>query len=194
MSQSSIFPGGDIKVYFRREPLTVIIEGSSFFRPREAGSAPTPIISLSQNFSDDFELISTVLERGALPVPKNYKDRELGYRALYAAVQYLTRKRRRGRSKVEVFVSHAHEDKDLAQRLVRAIELGLHVPSDAIRCTSVPGYDFTPGTDFVEALKEELTGASCVVGLCTERQMNFSGVFLSSERRGVWPIRPCSCR
>lgn len=130
-----------------------------------------PIISLSQNFSDDFELISTVLERGALPVPKNYKDRELGYRALYAAVQYLTRERRHGRSKVEVFVSHAHEDKDLAQRLVRAIELGLHVPSDAIRCTSVPGYDFTPGTDFVEALKEELTGASCVVGLWTQRGM-----------------------
>ena len=72
---------------------------------------------------------------------------------------------------MEVFVSHAHEDKDLAQRLVRAIELGLHVPSDAIRCTSVPGYDFTPGTDFVEALKEELTGASCVVGLWTQRGM-----------------------
>ena len=130
-----------------------------------------PIISLSQNFSDDFELISTVLERGALPVPKNYKDRELGYRALYAAVQYLTRERRRGSSTVEVFLSHAHEDRDLAQRLVRAIELGLQVPSGAIRCTSVPGYDFTPGTDFITALKEELTGASCVVGLWTPRSM-----------------------
>src|SRR5262249_37967100 len=36
-----------------------------------------PIICLSQNF-DDFELISTVLERGALPVPKNYEKRDLG--------------------------------------------------------------------------------------------------------------------
>ena len=136
------------------------------------GNRPkVPIVSLSQNFSNDFELISTVLERGALPVPKNYQHRELGYRALYAAVQYLTRERRRNRSKVEVFVTHAHEDEDLAQRLVTAIELGLQVPSDAIRCTSVPGYGFAPGTNFIEALKEELTRASCVVGLWTPRSM-----------------------
>jgi len=131
------------------------------------GRSKIPIVSLSQNFSDDFELMSTVLERGALPVPKNYQARELGYRTLYAAVQYLTRERRRDRTKVEMFVSHAHADKDLAQWLVRAIEMGLHVPADAIRCTSVPGYDFPPGTDFMQALKEELTGARCVVGLWT---------------------------
>jgi hypothetical protein len=62
---------------------------------------------------------------------------------------------------VEVFISHAHEDREIAQRLVRVVELGLQVPDDAIRCTSVPGYDFTPGTDFNQALKDELTGASC---------------------------------
>lgn len=137
----------------------------------DGNCSKVPIISLSQDFSHDFELIETVLKRGALPVPKNYKARELGYRALYAAVQYLTRDRRRGVSKVEVFVSHAHEDRDIAQRLVRAVELGLQVPDNAIRCTSVPGYDFTPGTDFNQALNDELAGASCVVGLWTPRSM-----------------------
>ena len=137
----------------------------------EGQPAKVPVIALSQNFSEDFELISTVLERGALPIPKNYKEPQLGYRALYGAVQYLTRGRRRDGSKVEVFVSHAHEDKDLARRLVTAIELGLQVPSDAIRCTSVPGYDLTPGTNFIEALKDELTGASCVVGIWSPRSM-----------------------
>jgi hypothetical protein len=137
----------------------------------DGNRSKVPIISLSQNFSNNFELISTVLERGALPVPKNYQARDLSYRALYAAVKYLTRERRRGGSKVEVFVSHAHEDTELAQRLVRAIELGLQVPAHAIRCTSVPGYDFTPGTDFMKALKDELTGASCVVGLWTPRSL-----------------------
>lgn len=137
----------------------------------DGNRSKVPIIAMSQNFSNDFELISTVLERGALPLPKNYENRQLGYRALYSAVQYLTRKRRRGGSKVEVFISHAHEDKELAQRLVTAIQLGLQVPSEAIRCTSVPGYDFTTGTDFIEALKDELTGASCVVGLWTPRSM-----------------------
>ena len=137
----------------------------------DGSRSKVPIVSLSQNFSHDFELISTVLERGALPVPKNYQARDLSYRALYAAIQYLTRERRRSRSKVEVFVSHAHEDGQLAQRLVRAIELGLQVPAHAIRCTSVPGYDFTPGTDFIKALKDELSGASCVVGLWTPRSL-----------------------
>jgi hypothetical protein len=132
-------------------------------------SSKLPIISLSQNFEKDFELISTVLERGALPIPKNYKEPKLAYRALYAAVQYLTRERRRGRSKVEVFVSHAHEDKQLAKLLVTTISLRLHVPPDAIRCTSVPGYDFAPGVDFIESLRNELSEASCVIGLLTPR-------------------------
>jgi hypothetical protein len=130
-----------------------------------------PIISLSQNFTNDFELMTTVLERGALPVPKNYRDRTLAYRALHAAVRYLTRERRRGSSKVEVFISHAHGDAELARRLVRAIEAGLQIPSEAIRCSSCPGYDFTPGTDFIEALKNELTGAACVVGLWTAQSL-----------------------
>ena len=130
-----------------------------------------PIVCLSQNFIKDFELISTVLERGALPIPKNYKDPELGYRALYAAIQYLTRERRRGRSRVEVFVSHAHEDKQLAAQLVTAIELALQVPPDAIRCTSVPRYDFTPGTDFIESLRNELSEATCIIGLLTPRSL-----------------------
>lgn len=133
----------------------------------DAKRSKIPIVSLSQNFSDDFELMSTVLERGALPVPKNYQARELGYRALYAAVQYLTKSDSRVRSKVEVFVSHAHGDADVAKRLVRALEVGLHVPADAIRCTSAPGYGFEPGVDFVQALRAELAGARCVVGLWT---------------------------
>jgi hypothetical protein len=70
-----------------------------------------------------------------------------------------------------VFISHAHGDAELAQRLVQAIEAGLQVPSEAIRCTSCPGYDFPPGTDFIEALKNELKGAACVVGLWTAQSL-----------------------
>ena len=85
---------------------------------KDARRSKVPIICLSQNFSNNFELMATVLERGALPIPKNYQTSDLAYRALYAAVQYLTRKRRRDSSKVELFVSHAHEDGELASRLV----------------------------------------------------------------------------
>ena len=50
----------------------------------------TPIVSLSQEFSTDIELMKTVLDLGALPIPKNYDARKLCYRTLYAAVRYLS--------------------------------------------------------------------------------------------------------
>jgi hypothetical protein len=62
----------------------------------DATRSKTPIIALSQNFSNDFELMSTVLERGALPIPKpdtrnlTSHAKELSYRTLYAAVRYLS--------------------------------------------------------------------------------------------------------
>jgi TIR domain len=123
-----------------------------------------------------------VLERGAFPVPKNYRDRNLAYRALHAAVRYLTRERGRRSSKVEVLISHSHEDAELARRLVRAIEAGLQIPFEAIRCTSCPGYDFAPGTDSIEALKNELTADTCVVGLWTAKSIKSQWVFSNSER------------
>lgn len=137
-----------------------------------AGTASgVPIVVLSQNFIDDFELLSTVLERGALPVPKNYQAKALGYRALYAAVQYLAAQRRRSRSATQLFISHAHADQDLALALTRALELGLDVPPDAIRCSSVPGYEIPPGSDFTQALRNDIAGARCVVGIWTANSL-----------------------
>lgn len=130
-----------------------------------------PMIVLSQNFTDNFELMSTVLERGALPVPKNYLAKDLGYRTLYAAVQYLAGQRPRSPSATQLFVSHAHGDQHLALGLIRALELGLQVPPDAIRCSSVPGYALPPGSDFVQTLKQDLAGARCVIGLWTGRSL-----------------------
>jgi hypothetical protein len=125
-----------------------------------------PIVCLSQNFKKDFHLVYTVCDRGAFPVQKDYT--KLGHEMIYGAIRYLAKHRR---SKVEIFVSHAHEDKKLAKLLVKAIELGLQVPSDAIRCTSVEEHRFPPGTNLVDALKDELAEASCVVGLWTSRSM-----------------------
>ena len=126
-----------------------------------------PMIVLSQNFIDNFELMSTVLERGALPVPKNYQAKDLGYRALYAAVQYLAGQRPRSPSATQLFISHAHADQDLALGLTRALELGLDVPPEAIRCSSVPGYELPPGSDLAQTLRQDLAGARCVIGLWT---------------------------
>lgn len=134
-------------------------------------AARVPMIVLSQNFSDNFELMSTVLERGALPVPKNYQAKDLGYRTLYAAVQYLAGRQRKTPSATQLFISHAHADQDLALGLTRALELGLDVPPGAIRCSSVPGYELPPGSDYVQTLRQDLAGARCVIGMWTEQGM-----------------------
>ena len=138
----------------------------------QANAGPrVPMIVLSQNFTDNFELMSTVLERGALPVPKNYQAKDLGYRTLYAAVQYLAGQRRRSPSATQLFISHAHADQDLALGLTRVLELGLDVPPGAIRCSSVPGYDLPPGSDFAQTLRQDLAGARCVIGLWTDHSL-----------------------
>lgn len=142
-------------------------KGKELLEAANGSCSKVPVICMSQRFRSDLEHMSTVLELGAFPLPKDYKNPELSYRVLHAASQYLNHARWTGESEVELFIIHAHEDRDLAERLVEAIEFGFHVPPDAIRCSSVPKYSFPPGTDFVQALKYDVAAASCVVGIWT---------------------------
>jgi len=57
-----------------------------------------PVIAFSQNFKKDPQLMSLVLEHGALPVPKIYS--ETGHQALSSAISYLAKVRPPG-SKAE---------------------------------------------------------------------------------------------
>jgi hypothetical protein len=50
---------------------------------------PKALIAFSQNFKTDLELVATVLECGALPIQKDYKEPQLCYRTLAAAVKLL---------------------------------------------------------------------------------------------------------
>lgn len=70
-------------------------------------------------------------------------------------------------SQVRLFVSHAHLDADIAERLVGALELAAHVPDGAIRCTSVPGYQLDLGAMAPDVLRRELAAAECVVAILT---------------------------
>jgi hypothetical protein len=129
-------------------------------------------IALSQNFRDDFELMTTVLQRGALPVPKSYE--EVGHRALYAAIEYLAKisaEARASASPVKLFISHAHRDRELAALLVEAIGLAMEVPRSAIRCTSVPGYELDLGAMPADVLRRELSSTTCVIALLTPHSL-----------------------
>jgi CheY-like chemotaxis protein len=54
----------------------------------EASEAKKPIIALSQNYKGEPELFATVLETGALPVPKDYTP--TGHRTLGAAIKFMS--------------------------------------------------------------------------------------------------------
>ncbi|MEN0063296.1 MAG: toll/interleukin-1 receptor domain-containing protein [Myxococcota bacterium] len=124
-----------------------------------------PLLCLSQNFKTDFELMGTVLQRGAFPMPKSYDD--VGYRAIYAALDYLSRAHES--SRVMHFVSHAHADAPLALQWVRALQTAFAPPAGAILCTSAPGYEIEPGANYRERLRRALSSCGCVAGVWTAK-------------------------
>jgi hypothetical protein len=59
----------------------------------------------------------------------------------------------------EVFISHATEDKPLAEALGELIELGLGLSHDQIFCSSLAGQGIPSGTDFKSHIKGGLARA-----------------------------------
>ena len=62
-----------------------------------------------------------------------------------------------------IFISHSRKDEHVAKALVDAIETGIAIPSEEIRCTSVAGYDLAPGDDAPEVLRRNLRECSIVL-------------------------------
>lgn len=81
-----------------------------------------------------------------------------------------SRARRDSGGSPAVFVSHAHEDSPLADRLVAVLRAGVQgLGSQDIRCTSLGAHDLVPGVLLSSRLRAEVTGAEVVLGLLTER-------------------------
>src|SRR5262245_33258513 len=70
-------------------------------------------------------------------------------------------------SVISVFISHSSVDKDVATALAALLEQALAIPREAIRCTSVDGYQLPPGVNFNNILRSEATGARAFIGLVT---------------------------
>ena len=73
--------------------------------------------------------------------------------------------------RVKLFISHAHRDVDIAERIVTALELAMDVPHGAIRCTSVPGYKLDLGSMAPDVLRQELASAESVVAILTPNSL-----------------------
>jgi len=66
-----------------------------------------------------------------------------------------------------VFVSHAHEDKELARQLVNCLQSCLGLPRDSLFCSSHAGAGVTLGEEVVGSLSRALNAAVVVVALVT---------------------------
>ena len=85
---------------------------------------------------------------------------------------------------IQLFVSHAHKDADIAGALVRIIDTALQVPPKSILCTSAPGYDLPLGADVSHVLREHLSQASCVIAVLTPYSL--SSKWCLFELGGAW--------
>ncbi len=64
-----------------------------------------------------------------------------------------------------LFVSHRHENEDIARALVECMEARFEIKPADIRCTSVHPYRLRVGADAATKLKEEVVRAEAVLGL-----------------------------
>lgn len=91
---------------------------------------------------------------------------------------------------IRLFVSHAHEDHEIAAALVKVIEAAM-VPRERILCTSHPDRkyrypDDMARVDVIRYLREHLTQSSCVLGLLTPKSINRPWCMI--ELGGAWAM------
>jgi hypothetical protein len=89
--------------------------------------------------------------------------------------------------RVQLFLSHDHDDVALATALVTALEVAFEVPAGAIRATSVAGYRLEIGAKTGDTLRQELSGALVVIALLTERSVHAPWVIF--ECGAAWALR-----
>ena len=73
------------------------------------------------------------------------------------------------RTRTGIFISHAHEDAELANSLRQLLQLALGLDSNDITCTNDANYGLTFGKNLQDEIDARLTGAKAVFLLATRR-------------------------
>ena len=155
-----------------REAEVFLIFASSLTATSDYQNAELGAARFCSAFIDQKLILAVVIDAGALP--RTLQDLD----GLFATdrdpdrtAEMILQAIERRRPRIRLFVSHSHKDEDLAAGLVDAITSGLEVPTGALRCTSVPGYQLDLGTMAPDALRRELGSAGCVVALLTPNSL-----------------------
>ncbi|HQY64063.1 MAG: toll/interleukin-1 receptor domain-containing protein [Myxococcales bacterium] len=86
-----------------------------------------------------------------------------------------------------LFVSHAFDDLELAQKFTDLVDGTLTVPRHWMRCTSVVGFKLEPGADGPDELRDNLEGSDVVVGLLTPASL--ASVYVQMELGAAWGLK-----
>jgi hypothetical protein len=85
---------------------------------------------------------------------------------------------------IKIFVSHASIDEPLASALVDCIFSSMILDDNDLRCTSVSGHKLEVGSDFTNAIREDLDESSVVVGVITQNAIRSGWVLF--ELGAAW--------
>jgi len=87
----------------------------------------------------------------------------------------------------QIFISHAHGDKDLAKSIANLLSTGLNITRKDIFCTSLKGSDIPGGEDFLTYIHTELKQAKVIILLLTENY--FASQFCIAESGASWVLK-----
>ena len=94
----------------------------------------------------------------------------------------------------KIFISHAHQDLEIAEALVKLLMSAFAMPQEDIVCTSLNGHGVPVGVDIEDWLKTKLKKADLVVGLLTKASLESAyvlfelGSTLWGGDRDIFPV------
>ena len=86
-----------------------------------------------------------------------------------------------------IFISHRHQDKDIARSVIDLLEAEFEIAPGQIRCTSVSGYKLAVGSHSADSLQTDLNGAEIVMGLIGKETADSDYVLF--ELGASWGLR-----
>jgi TIR domain len=86
----------------------------------------------------------------------------------------------------QIFISHSHDDANIAEALVDALLAAMDISPDSVRCTSVPGHQLPFGRTIAEQLKVDIGATSAVLVLLTQNSLRSKWVLF--ELGATWAL------
>lgn len=87
---------------------------------------------------------------------------------------------------MNLFISHATDDKPLIDAFVDLLQTGMDIRQDAIFCSSLQGHGIPEGTNFIEWIKSKLNKANFVISVITPRY--YESAFCFCELGATWAL------